>query len=200
MASKGYTTKEAVENYNLVEIDDSFNDQVDEWIESVEEYIDHETNRDFGPVSRDEEGEIDAVEEDRTFDGDGSNTLVIDAAAEITEVRFSETGDPIDPDQYVLHPIRKDTTTQIVLKNLRFPRGMQNIYVKAKWGYAAVPKDIKLAATVLVAGIINNAWQSEGEVQSMTIGRYSVTYKTKQQVDDFNKIEEILAFNKRYTF
>lgn len=200
MASKGYTTKEAVENYNLVEIDNSFNDQVDEWIESVEEYIDHETNRDFGPVSRDEDGDIDAVAEDRTFDGDGSNTLVIDAAAEIEEIRFSETGDPIDVDQYVLHPIRKDTTTQIVLKNLRFPRGMQNIYVKAKWGYAAVPKDIKLAATVLVAGIINNAWQSEGEVQSMTIGRYSVTYKTKQQVDDFNKIEEILAFNKRYTF
>ena len=54
--------------------------------------------------------------------------------------------------------------------------------------------------TVMVAGIINNAWQSEGEIASMTIGRYSVTYKTKKQMDDFASIEQILAFNKRYTF
>lgn len=194
MSAKGYTTKEAIENYLLIDIDDSFDEQIDEWIETVEEYIDHETNRDFAPVADD------AVLEDRTFDGDGSNSIIIDAATEIDEVRFSETGDPIDTDQYVLHPIRKDTTTKIVLKNYRFPRGVQNIYVKAKWGYAAVPKDVKFAATVLVSGIINNAWQSEGEVASMSIGRYSVTYKTKQQVDDFNKIEDILAYNKRYTF
>lgn len=194
MAAKGYTTKEAIENYLLIDIDDSFDEQIDEWIETVEEYIDHETNRDFAPVAEE------AVLEDRTFDGDGTSSLIIDAATEIDEVRFSETGDPIDTDQYVLHPIRKDTTTKIVLKNYRFPRGVQNIYVKAKWGYAAVPKDVKFAATVLVSGIINNAWQSEGEVASMSIGRYSVTYKTKQQVDDFNKIEDILAYNKRYTF
>lgn len=194
MAAKGYTTKEAVENYLLIEIDAAFDDQVDEWIESVEEYIDHETNRDFAPAAED------AVAEDRTFDGDGTVTMDIDPCTEVEEVRFSETGDPIDEDQYVLYPVRKDTTDKIKMKYLKFPKGDQNIYVKAIWGYAAVPKDIKMAATVLVAGIINNAWQSEGEVASMTIGRYSVTYKTKAQVDDFNKIEEILAYNKRYTF
>lgn len=194
MASKGYTTKEAIGNYLLIEIDPSFDEQVDEWIESVEEFIDHETNRDFGVVA------VDAVLEDRTFDGDGTNSINIDPATEVTEVRLSEDGDPIDSDQYVLYPIRKDTTTKIVLKNYTFPRGIQNIYVNAKWGYAVTPRDIKLAATVLVSGIINNAWQSEGEIASMSIGRYSVTYKTKAQVDDFNKIEEILGYNKRYSF
>lgn len=194
MAAKGYTTKEAIENYLLIDIDASFDDQVDEWIETVEEYIDHETNKDFAPVAET------PVFEDRTFDGDGTNTMDIDPCTEVEEVRFSETGDPIDADQYVLYPVRKDTTDKIKMKYLRFPIGDQNIYVSAKWGYAAVPKDIKFAATVLVAGIINNAWQSEGEVASMTIGRYSVTYKTKSQVDDFNKIEEILAYNKRYSF
>lgn len=191
---KGYTDKTAIENYLLITIDASFDTQIDEWIESVEQYIDHETNRDFSVV------EDDAIAEDRTFDGDRSNSITIDPTTEITEVRFSETGDPIDQDQYVLYPIRNPTTNKIVLRNLLFPRGIQNIYVKAKWGYASVPMDIKLAATVLVAGIINNAAQSEGEVQSMTIGRYSVTYKTKEQVDDFNKVSEILAYNKFYTF
>lgn len=194
MAAKGYTTKEAIENYLLIEIDPSFDTQVDEWIESVEEYIDHETNRDFEPY----DGV--AVAADRTFDGDLTDTMSIDPATEVTEVRFSETGDPVDVDQYVTHPVRKPTINKIQLKYLKFPKGIQNIYIKAIWGYASVPKDIKLAATVLVAGIINNAWQSEGEIASMSIGRYSVTYKTKSQVDDFNKIEEILAYNKSYHF
>jgi len=192
--AKGYTTKEAVENYLLIDIDASFDEQIEEWIEGVEDHIDHETNRDFAVVAED------AVFEDRTFDGDGSRTLSIDACTDVEEIRFSETGDPIAADQYVRHPIRKPTTTKLQLKNLNFPKGIQNIYVSAKWGYAKVPLDIKLAATVMVAGIINNAWQSEGEVASMTIGRYSVTYKTKQQMDDFTKIEEILQFNKKYTF
>lgn len=191
---KNYTTKEAIENYLLIEIDPSFDDQIDEWIESMEEYIDNETSRDFGVA------DAMAVSSDRTFDGDASQTLEIDPAITIDEVRFSETGDPIDSAQYTLYPIRKATTNKIFLKNLYFPRGNQNIYIKGNWGYESVPKDIKLAATVLVAGIINTAWQSEGEVASMTIGRYSVSYKTKQQVDDLNKVEEILQFNKRYTF
>lgn len=191
---KGYTDKEAIENYLLIDIDDSFNAQIDEWIEAIEDYIDHETNRDF-LVANEE-----AVPEDRTFDGDATSTLDIDPAILIDEVRFSETGDPIDPDQYVLYPVRKDTINRIKLKYLRFPEGDQNIYVKATWGYDTIPKDIKLAATVLVSGIINNAWDSAGEVQSMSIGRYSVTYKTKEQVDDFNKVSDILAYNKKYTF
>lgn len=194
MEPKGYTDIESIQNYLLIDIDAEFHDQINEWIMGVEEYIDHETNRDF--TAADEED----VSEDRTFDGDRTNTLDIDPAILVDEVRFSEDGDPIDTDQYVLYPIRGGTVKKIKLKNLRFPLGDQNIYVKAKWGYEEVPMDIKLAATVLVSGIINNAWDSAGEVASMSIGRYSVTYKTKAQVDDFNKIDDILAYNKKYTF
>lgn len=191
---KGYTTKEAIENYMLIEIDASFDDQIDEWMESVEEYIDDETSRDFAPVAED------AVFEDRTFNGDNTAVLSIDAATEIEEIRFSENGDPIAASNYYTTPVRKPTITGIKLKNLVFPRGEQNIYVSAKWGYAAVPKDIKFAATVLMAGIIQNSWQAEGEIQSVTIGRYSVTYKDKSQITDFNRVSEILQYNKRYTF
>lgn len=34
MNPKGYTNKQAIENYLLIEIDDSFNSQVDAWIAS----------------------------------------------------------------------------------------------------------------------------------------------------------------------
>lgn len=192
--AKGYTDKTAIQNYLLINIDPQFDDQVDEWIEGVEEYIDSVTNRDFSPAVED------AETEDRTFSGDGTRTLTIDPNIEVEEVRFSVDGDPIDSDNYVTLPTRKPTITKLQLRAMNFPKGLENIYVKANWGYSKVPMDIKLAATVLVSGIINNAWQSEGEVQSMTVGRYSVTYKTKSQVDDFNKIEDILLLNKQYAF
>jgi hypothetical protein len=192
---KGYTSKEAIENYMLIDIDDSFDDQIDEWMETVEEYIDNTTNRDFTPVAED------AVAEDRTFDGDGTKTLVIDAATEITEVRFSETGDPIDAENYITTPIRKDTITGLKLKYLVFPCGTQNIYVKAKWGYAAVPKQVKMAATILMAGIIKEAYASEGEVQSVSVGRYQVTYRSvSEQATKHPEVDEMLQFNKRFTF
>lgn len=191
---KGYTNKEAIENYMLIDIDDQFDDQVDEWIQGAEEYIDNVTNRDFALV------EEEAVAEDRTFDGDGTNTIDIDGCTEIEEIRFSEDGDPIDEDQYVLLPVRSDTITKIKLKYIRFPKGTQNIYVKAKWGYASIPKSIKFAATVIVAGIINNAWQSESEIQSMTIGRYSVSYKNKKEVNDIEQVQESLGMYKKYQF
>lgn len=192
--SKGYTNKEAIENYMLIDIDDQFDDQIDEWIEGAEEYIDNVTNRDFALA--DEE----AATEDRTFDGDGTNTMNIDPAIEIEEVRFSETGDPIDADQIVELPVRSDTITKLKLKNFKFPKGTQNIYVKANWGYSEIPKSIKFAATVIVAGIINNAWNSDSEIASMTIGRYSVSYKSKKEVNDLESVEASLEMFKQYKF
>lgn len=192
MDPKGYTNKLNVENYMLVEIDDSFDEQIDEWIGVVEEYIDHETNKDFS-VSDD-------TATDRVYDGDGTNTLNIDPAKEVVSVKLSPTSDAIATDQYHLYPANKTLKDKIKLRYLAFPRGDQNIVVNAKFGLENVPRDIEFAATVLLAGIIQNAWQTEGEVQSMTIGRYTVTYKDQAQIQDFNKVAEILAYNKKYTF
>ena len=192
---KGYTSKEAVENYMLIDIDDSFDEQVNEWIETVEQYIDHETDRDFS-VAEDESGEG----EERKYDGDLTCELFIDPAMEITSIKLSPTSDALTEDKYFLYPANKTPKNKVVLNGLRFPRGHQNILIAGRFGYEEVPKDIKFAATVLVAGIINFAWQSEGEVQSMTIGRYSVTYKSDKEVNDFARVQEILKQNKRYTF
>jgi hypothetical protein len=75
------------------------------------------------------------------------------------------------------------------------------VKVTGKWGYsAAAPGPIKQAATILVAGIINYSWNAEGEVQSMTIGRYSVSYKTDSGWKDFERIPNILKSYKKFTF
>lgn len=195
MAAKGYTTKEAVENYLQITIDDAFDEQIDEWIETVEEYIDSVTDRDFTPYDGS------AAASQRTFDGAGDRTLVIDPCTQVTAVRFSESGTAIDADQYVTTPIRKDTITGLKMKYLNLPCGIQNIYVTAKWGFKDVPKQIKMVATMLVGGIINESWQSEGEVQSVTLGRYQVTYKSvADEAAKHPEVDEMLQHLKRYTF
>lgn len=193
---KGYTTKEEIENYLLIDIDDSFDTQVEKWISAIERYIDHVTNRDWSAVS-DESG---YEGEEKLFDGDKTNTLLVPAFVGDVSIKLTPTSTALASTEYVLYPANEAVKTKIVLKNKKFPRGMQNISVTADWGYEEVPEDITFAATVLVAGIINNAWQSEGEIQSMTIGRYQVTYKTEEQVNDFKRVGEILGFNKKYTF
>lgn len=193
--AKNYTTKTAIENYMLIDIDDSFDEQITEWMEAVEQYIDHETNRDFS-VAEDESG----PGEERVYDGDNTNELVIDPAVEITSLKLSATGDEVDSANYFLYPANKLPKTSIRMKNLRFPKGLQNIVVGGRFGYPSVPSDIKFAATVLMAGVINFAWQSEGEIQSLTIGRYSVTYKNDKEVNDFARVQEILKHNRKITF
>jgi hypothetical protein len=61
-----------------------------------------------------------------------------------------------------------------------------------------VPADIKFAATVLVAGIINYSADVAGEVKSMSLGGYSVTYKDEKQWQDFDRVSEILKLNKKF--
>ena len=190
--AKDYTTKTAVENYLLIDIDASFDEQIIEWQEVVEQYIDHATSRDFSVAGE--------TATDRVYDGDGTDTLVIDPAKEVVSVKMSATSDALATTQYVLYPANKTVKNKIKLLHQDFHKGNQNIVVNAKFGYEEVPKDIRFVATVLLAGIINTQWQSEGEVQSMTIGRYQVTYKSDQQISDFNKVEEILDYNKKYTF
>ncbi len=192
---KGYTDKTAIENYLLMEIDSSFDDQINEWIESVEETIDAETGRDFA-VFDEEEG----VATDRLYDGDGTNTLYIGPATEVVSVKLSADGDAIDADQFFTYPANTVPKTKIVMPYVKFPKGNQNIVVNAKFGAVSIKKDIKFAATVMVSGIILNAWNDGSEVQSITMGRYSVSYKTPKQKDDLMNVQEILDKNKRYSF
>lgn len=249
MATKGYTTRQAIENYLLINIDPSFNDQVDAWIEEIEKYIDHMTGRNF---------KADENASRRRFSGDNTSKLVTDdfvvemeaawvdghayavndlasmegrnykcihahtsaeatnepghGSAWETEWELAEDvkaemvdSDPFEQDDMIFSPENAmqigKPYTGIRLIGSVFYKGEQNVSVKARWGYSIEPPvDIRTVATVLVSGIINYSWQSEGEVESMTIGRYSVTYKDEKQWQDFERVEPILASYRKYNF
>ncbi len=200
MAKKGYTTRQQIENYLLITIDPSFYTQVDSWIEEMETYIDQMTGRNFV---------ADSVANARYFDGDNSMNLLIDDAIAITEIKIGDNAalvadtDPLKADgDYLLYPANRLPITKIQLRGAYFPAlPFRCVKVTGKWGYSAVvPPDITQVATVLVAGIINYSWNAQGEVSSMTIGRYSVTYKTDAGWKDFERIPDILKHYRKFTF
>ncbi len=198
---KGYTSRTKLENYLLTTIDECFYDQINEWIEQIEAYIDRQTGRNFI---------ADTTASRRFYTGDNTRKLIIDDAVEVTEVKIGtdpalteRDDDDLDADyDYIVNPTNETPKTSITLMGLIFPSyPEQTVSVKAKWGFsAAVPADISNVATVLLAGIVNYSLQSEGEVQSKAMGIFNVTYKDEKQWKDFDRIEGVLASYKKYTF
>ena len=181
---KGYTSIAKLENYLLLTIDTDFYEQIQNWIEQAESHIDRYTGRNFI---------ADAVASEKVYDGDNSDTLLIDEAVEVTKVEV----DDVEKTTYYQYPANALPKRKIRLSDDVFARGMQNVSVTAKWGYSvACPADISFAAMVLVAGIINNS-NNDGDVQSEKIGNYQVSYSSKG-MDDFAKAGEILNSYKKY--
>jgi hypothetical protein len=179
-----------IEAYLLITIDEEFYPQVEEWIAAVTAYIERYTGRTF---TYDPEAEATP----KTYDGNDTNQLFIDDAVEITEVKINDT--VLDETDYHLYPSNRLPKTRIILPYRNFTSGFQNVTVTAKWGYGeAVPADLSFAATVLVAGIINSADTNDNQVESETIGRYSVTYaKNSPQEHAFKDALKTLKLYRR---
>lgn len=182
------TTIEKIKNYLLIDIEESFESQIVDWILDVEDIINKETGRQI--IADDSASE-------RTFVSKGGCELVIDEfvmSGDYSElVVTDEDGNDIEVDAT---PYNRDP--KYVISGY-FPKG--KITVKARWGYSdEPPRPLVWAATVMVAGIINQSNQHDGEVQSETIGRYTVTYKTKQEQEDFKTSRDIIKRYQRYAF
>lgn len=205
MAAKGYTTEAKVEDYILADIDARLSARIAEWIEGVENIIDKITGRNF---------KADTTAVARQFDGDGDQVLLIDDATAITKVEvgnddyggsFTEilaTG----ADRYFLEPanygVKGVPITSIMLNGRRWPEGKQNNQITAKWGYSTnPPADIIFAATVFVAGIVNQHRGAGDKIKTEKIGNYSVTYDDDKADSwaDFQKALEILDSYKKYS-
>lgn len=182
---RGYTTIEYIENYLLVDIEETFKAQVKEWIAMMEKFVEKETGRVFIAVSP-------ATE--RKYDGDGGLSLFLDENVEVSKLTID--GTEISDSDYLLYPSNELPKTRIKLKDdvgLFFISGEQNIKVEAKWGYsAACPPDISFATTILVVGIINFSGDMSGEIKSERIGDYAVVYKSDKDWQDFERAKEIL--------
>lgn len=185
-----YTDKETLENYLLKTIDDGFDAQIGDWIEAMSMYIESITKR---RIYRD-------TPETFKYDGDGSSLLVISDCNTITEVKVDDRVMVLGTD-YFSYPTNKSYTSRIVLDGWRFTKGFQNVSVTGNQAMCAeLPKDIKFACTVLVAGIINNQLFNDKKGTTERIGGYSVTYKDDKGVEDLTEAKNILAGYTRITF
>lgn len=183
------TTELELENYTLTDIDASFSDQISDWIDGVEMEMNMMTDRQLI---------ADDTESTYYYDGTGKKRLMIDDFNTISavETRIDNTDtDPTDITSNVyMFPANKKPVWRLD-SYYPFPQGLQNILVTGKRGCFAsdsIPRDLVFAATVLVAGIINYANTSKGEIKSESIGRYSVTYETDEQKADFNRAMKII--------
>lgn len=195
---KGYTTRAKVENYLLTEVDESFHDQVDEWIEDIERFIDESTGRNF---IADEEASA------RLYNGNDTNELEIDDCVEIDTV---ELGDGFYADNftetegYITLPanaiVKGFPIKAIHLKEDTFIKGLQNHRITARWGYSATcPGDISMVATLLVAHIYKfGRGGIAGGISQERIGNYSVTYQDGKDKEAMEQAMAVLAKYKRY--
>ena len=178
-----YTNKDEVKDYLGKTLDASYDAKINRWISAISRYIDKETNH-FPLV-------VDTSATDtRKYDGKGGQDLIIDNITldniEHVKVAGSEiTGFEVDSNYgdggYILY------------STSGFPRGERNVEVKGKFGkYEQVPGDISFACAVLVAGIINTSLSEGNETRSETIGRYSVTYSAKSEMNDFKMAKQII--------
>ncbi len=188
------TTKANVEKYLLTTIDSSFDTQIAAWIAGVDEYINHETRRQI---------EADASESSHRYDGIGKHKLMIDDFVSISKVETYASITDVDPEditEYMYYYPANSTPKWRLESTLHLPVGQQNIAVtgiRGTYATGSIPADITQAATVLVAGIVNYSNQSEGEIKSESIGRYTVTYVTEKQSNDYNMAMGTLEHHKR---
>lgn len=189
---KGYTNKGQIENYLLTTVNAILNEQLNDWIAMMETHIDKITGRNFI---------ADTVATEKLYDGNGENELLVDDFIGTPTIEINEV--ELDDDEYLVYPANTEKKNRLkrVLGGI-WSKDDQSIGVTAKWGYSAeVPNDIIFATTVLVAGIINySSKDSQSQVETKTIGRYSVTYKTKKEWQDFDQVAKIIKSYKKFSF
>jgi len=154
--AKGYTTKINLERYTLQTIDASFDAQITSWIESIEKFIEKYTGRIFI---------ADTTASEKVYDGEGGSKQKFDEFISLTKVEIGEdTKTEIESDNYRIYPNNDERKNKIQLKENYFTKGYQNVTITAKWGYSInCPADLTLAATTLLAGIINYSNDAKGK-------------------------------------
>lgn len=190
-----YTDEGKVENYLTIDIDNSFSAQIVDWAESIDLYINKYCGKTFA----------DSGVETRYFDGLGTRELDIDDFSSLNTVQIlGVTTDDVEftltegkANDYLVFPYNDDDVVKyrliltIVASIAKWPTGNRRIKIAGTWGRTTVPKDIQLAATMLLAGIVEKGIKG-GSVQSESLGDYSVTYKAVDDISSVMGVKEIL--------
>ena len=188
-----YTTIDNIEKYLTTDIDSAFEAQVTKWIAATSLYMDAYCNRKL-VIAAATQATL------RKFSGVGGQVLYIDECTGITAVTDS-SGNAITG--FETFPLNAEYVHSIFKAGTYFATGVANYSVTAKYAQVAtgvVAADIQLAATILVAGIINASRSGGDNVASEKVGQYSVTYKNEEQKTDYLTAMRILDSHKRLAF
>jgi len=183
------TSKSKVETFLGTSISEDLVDKI-AWVTA---YITNYTEKDF------EAG----VAESRYYDGDGTDTLIIDDVTSVTQVDIidAQAVDDVEytldnTNDYWLYPLNKTTFDRIKLNPSGargiFPIGHHRIKVTGVFAYSAtVPADIEWVATSMVAELYKMKDDSTRVISSETLGEYSVTF---EKLTDKPRYTTILDF------
>ena len=195
-----YANEGNLENYLTIDVDNSFSSQITDWAEAVDLYIDKYTNRSFA----------DSGSEVRYFDGNGGREIDIDIFSSLSSVQIlGVTSDDVShtltegkENDYIIYPYNDNPKYRLILTKTSavqaWPTSPRRIKITGSWGETAVPKDIELAATILLAGIVEKGLKG-GTVLSEDLGDYSVTFKNVDDISSVMGVKDILDKYKLYT-
>lgn len=184
------TTKAEIENYLITTIDPSFDTQIALWISAMQEYINTLANRKV--VADDTESTL-------YYTGNKAPVLFIDDFNTITEVKVDDV--VVAPADYVAKPFNLPYKNQLKYKtgsSWYSEEGAIEVTGRAgMYDKDAIPEDIRWACMILVAGIVQSSSNDNKNIQSETIGRYTVSYKTDTQKMDYKNAIEIARSYRR---
>lgn len=184
-----YTSKSQVEDYLGTSLPNTLTTQLNLWITAVQEWIDNYTNTTFESSS-----------ETRYYDGNGDRELLVDLFHGTPAIVILDTDGADDvtiTDAYVdKYPLNRTTKDTVYLKSgaevTLFPSYRYAVKITATFGWsAACPEEIKLAATRLLAHLLNKRL-SGGVIRSESLGDYSVTLAEIDEEADILGVKNIL--------
>jgi len=194
-----YTSKQNLQNFLVLNISSDLDDQINEWIDAAEAWINKYCGREFEQESA----------TSKLYDGDGTKELLVDDVLTVTRIETLDeernVNDTLDnTDYYWLYPANETPKWKIVIDSRNapiavFPRGRQNIRVVGTFGYSvSVPADVELAATKIVAAIIRESVTDvTGLIKSESLGDYSVTFADIDKIADRTGVKDILRHYRR---
>lgn len=189
-----YTQRSHIQNYSMINIAESFESQINKWIEAVSTWIDNYTGTTF-------ESSSDTY---RLYDGDGTRESLVDEFTAISKVEILDMEGDVDTtldntSYWHIYPANKDFKNRIRINPSNapiaiFPVGHQNVKVYATFGHSAtVPEAIRLAATMLVTQIIRDSQtQDTGKIDSESLGEYSVAFSDINRIADRVGVKDLL--------
>jgi len=191
-----YTNKGNLQKYIMIDIDASFDTQVENWISAAERYINQYVGRPDGFET--------GADETRYFDGNGKREIDIDEFISITSVEYLESnGEDVGwtlteglESDYITYPYNKTPYYRLKLVTSSeigaWYKGKKRLKVTGKFGHSSsVPKDIELVATMLISNVIEKGLKG-GKVTSESLGDYSISFEDIQQSASLLNVKNIL--------